>query len=91
MDAKEEKEKKRVKLVDPSNRAMVWRDLLDLPLDMQLEILSRSSIISLICFKITSHTGYDLIADPGLPRMFCKRVSDSNPCLILFNHNLVGS
>ncbi|GLT51005.1 hypothetical protein SLA2020_244550 [Shorea laevis] len=91
MDAEEEREKKRVQLADdPSNRAMVQRDLHDLPLDMLLEILSRLPITSLIHFKTTSHTGYDLIADPGLPLMFRNRVSDSNPCLIPFNHNLVG-
>ncbi|GLU15670.1 hypothetical protein SLE2022_321420 [Rubroshorea leprosula] len=92
MDAEEEREKKRVKLADdPSNREMVQRDLHDLPLDMLLEILSRLPITSLIHFKTTSHAGYDLIADPGFPLMFRNRVSDSNPCLILFNHNWVGS
>ncbi|GLU15677.1 hypothetical protein SLE2022_321490 [Rubroshorea leprosula] len=92
MDAEEEREKKRVKLADdPSNRAMVQRYLHDLPLDMLLEILSRLPIASLIHFKTTSHAGYDLIADPGLPPMFRNRVSDSNPCLILFNHNFFGS
>ncbi|GLT51003.1 hypothetical protein SLA2020_244530 [Shorea laevis] len=92
MDAEEEREKKRVKLVDdPSNRAMVQRYLHDLPLDMLLEILSRLPIASLIHFKTTSHAGYDLIADPGLPLMFRNQVSDSNPCLILFNHNFIAS
>ncbi|GKV15000.1 hypothetical protein SLEP1_g25801 [Rubroshorea leprosula] len=92
MDAEEEREKKRVKLLDdPSNRAMVQRDLHDLPLDMLLEILSRLPIVSLIHFKTTSHGGYDLIADPGLPLMFRNRVNDSNPCLILYNGNFVAS
>ncbi|GKV14999.1 hypothetical protein SLEP1_g25800 [Rubroshorea leprosula] len=91
MDAEEEREKKRVKLAgDPLNRAMVQRDLHDLPLDMLLEMLLRLPIASLIHFKTTSRAGYDLIADPGLPLMFRNRVSDSNPSLILFNHNLVG-
>ncbi|GKV15031.1 hypothetical protein SLEP1_g25832 [Rubroshorea leprosula] len=88
MDTEEERQKKRVKLADdPSNREMVQRDLHDLPLDMLLEILSRLPITSLIHFKTTSHAGFDLIADPGLPLMFRNRVSDSNPCLILFDYN----
>ncbi|GKV15015.1 hypothetical protein SLEP1_g25816 [Rubroshorea leprosula] len=54
---------------------------------MLLEILSRLPIASLTHFKITSHAGYDLIADPRLPPMFCNWVSDSDPCLILFKYN----
>ncbi|GLT41351.1 hypothetical protein SLA2020_154220 [Shorea laevis] len=89
MDAEEEREKKRVILADdPSNRAMVQRDLHLLPSEILLEILSRLPITSLIHFKTTSHGCYDLIADTRLPPMFRNRVSDSNPCLILFNHNL---
>ncbi|GLU15682.1 hypothetical protein SLE2022_321530 [Rubroshorea leprosula] len=88
MDPEEEREKKRVTLADdPSNKAMVQKDLHLLPPEILLEILSRLPITSLIHFKTTSHTGYDLIADPRLPPMFRNRVSDSNPCLILFNYN----
>ncbi|GKV51949.1 hypothetical protein SLEP1_g58562 [Rubroshorea leprosula] len=92
MDAEEGIEKKRVKLADdPSNRAMVHRGLHLLPPEILLEILSRLPITSLMHFKTTSHAGYDLIANPGLPAMFHNRVSDSNPSLILFNHNFVAS
>ncbi|GLU15687.1 hypothetical protein SLE2022_321580 [Rubroshorea leprosula] len=92
MDLEEEREKKRVKFADdPSKGAMVRRDLHDLPLDILLEILSRLPITSLIHFKTTSHAGFDLIADLRLPRMFRNRVSDSNPCLILYNYNFVAS
>ncbi|GKV15014.1 hypothetical protein SLEP1_g25815 [Rubroshorea leprosula] len=85
MDAEEEREKKRVILADdPSNRAMVQRDLHLLPREILVEILSRLPITSLIHFKTTSHAGYDLIADPRLPPRFRNRVSDSNPYLILF-------
>ncbi|GLU15684.1 hypothetical protein SLE2022_321550 [Rubroshorea leprosula] len=103
MDAEEEGEKKRVTLADdpsnkamvtladdPSNKAMVQKDLHPLPPDILLEILSRLPITSLIHFKTTSHACYDLIADPRLPPMFHNRVSDSNPCLILYNHNSVA-
>ncbi|GLT51014.1 hypothetical protein SLA2020_244630 [Shorea laevis] len=92
MDPEEEREKKRVTLADdPSNRGMVQRDLHLLPPEILLEILSRLPISSLIHFKTTSHAGYDLIADPRLPRMFHNRVSDSNPYLILYNYNFVVS
>ncbi|GKV15006.1 hypothetical protein SLEP1_g25807 [Rubroshorea leprosula] len=88
MDPEEEREKKRVTLADdPSNKAMVQKDLHLLPPEILLEILSRLPITSLIHFKTTSHAGYDLIADPRLPSMFRNRVSDSNPCLILFDYN----
>ncbi|GLT51013.1 hypothetical protein SLA2020_244620 [Shorea laevis] len=86
MDTEEETEEHRVNLAgDPSNGAMVQRNLHHhLPLNMRLEIVSRLPIDSLIRFKTTSRAGYDLIADPGLPPLFRKQVSDSNPCLILF-------
>ncbi|GLU15683.1 hypothetical protein SLE2022_321540 [Rubroshorea leprosula] len=88
MDAEEGREKKRANLADdPSSRAMVRRDLHRLPPEMLLEILSRLPITSLIHFKTTSHAGYDLIADPRLPPMFRNRVTDSDPCLILFDYN----
>ncbi|GKV14989.1 hypothetical protein SLEP1_g25790 [Rubroshorea leprosula] len=88
MDAEEEREKKGVRLADdPSNRAMVQRDLHCLPPEMRLEILSRLPIASLIHFKTTSHAAYDLVADPRLPPMFRNRVSESDPCLILFDFN----
>ncbi|GKV15029.1 hypothetical protein SLEP1_g25830 [Rubroshorea leprosula] len=88
MDAEEGREKKRINLADdPSSRAMIRRDLHRLPPEMLFEILSRLPITSLIQFKTTSHTGYNLIADPRLPPMFRNRVSDSDPCLILFNYN----
>ncbi|GLU15675.1 hypothetical protein SLE2022_321470 [Rubroshorea leprosula] len=88
MDAEEEREKKRVDLSDdPSNKAMVQRAFHLLPEEILLEILSRLPIISLMRFKTTSHAGYDLIANPGLPAIFHNRVSDSNPCLILFDYN----
>ncbi|GLU15661.1 hypothetical protein SLE2022_321340 [Rubroshorea leprosula] len=67
---------------------MVQRDLHLLPREILVEILSRLPITSLIHFKTTSHTCYDLIADPRLPWMFHERVSASNPCLILFNYSL---
>ncbi|GLT50991.1 hypothetical protein SLA2020_244420 [Shorea laevis] len=52
LDTEEETEKKRVDLADdPSNRAMVQRNLHDLPLDMRLEILSRLPIASLTHFR----------------------------------------
>ncbi|GLT50996.1 hypothetical protein SLA2020_244470 [Shorea laevis] len=92
MDPEEEREKKRVTLADdPSNKAMVQKDLHLLPPEMLLEILSRLPITSLIHFKTTSHAGYDLIADPRLPPMFRNRVSDSNPYLILYTYNFVPS
>ncbi|GKV14987.1 hypothetical protein SLEP1_g25788 [Rubroshorea leprosula] len=88
MDAEEGRENESVNLADdPSNRAMVQMVLHLLPREILLDILSRLPITSLIHFKTTSHTGYDLIADPRLPPMFCNRVSNSNPCLILFNYN----
>ncbi|GKV15020.1 hypothetical protein SLEP1_g25822 [Rubroshorea leprosula] len=88
MDTEEEREKKRVNLADdPSNRATVQMDLHLLPPEILLEILSRLPITSLIHFKTTSHAGYDLIADSRLPPMFRNRVSDSDPCLILFNYD----
>ncbi|GLT41346.1 hypothetical protein SLA2020_154180 [Shorea laevis] len=86
MDAEQGRENESVNLADdPSNRAMVEMDLHLLPPEIRLEILSRLPITSLIQFKTTSHTRYDLIADPRLPSMFRNRVSDSNPCLILYN------
>ncbi|GLT51002.1 hypothetical protein SLA2020_244520 [Shorea laevis] len=88
MDPEEGRKNQRVNLADDSsNRAMVQMDLHLLPPEIRLEILSRLPITSLIDFKITSHAGYDLIADPSLPPMFRDRVSDSDPCLILFNYN----
>ncbi|GLT51009.1 hypothetical protein SLA2020_244580 [Shorea laevis] len=88
MDAEEGRENERVNIADdPSSRAMVQIDLHLLPPEIVLETLSRLPITSLIHFKTTSHTGYDLIADPGLPPMFRNRVTDSNPCLILFSYN----
>ncbi|GLT51004.1 hypothetical protein SLA2020_244540 [Shorea laevis] len=91
MVAEEEREKKRVDLADdPSNKAMVQRALHLLPGEILHEILSRLPITSLMLFKTTSHAGYDLIANPGLPAMFHNRVSDSNPCLILFDYNFVA-
>ncbi|GKV14996.1 hypothetical protein SLEP1_g25797 [Rubroshorea leprosula] len=88
MDAEGGKETERVNLADdPSSRAMVQKDLYLLPREILLEILPRLPITSLIHFKTTSHTGYDLIADPRLPLMFRNRISDSNPCLILYNYN----
>ncbi|GLU15658.1 hypothetical protein SLE2022_321310 [Rubroshorea leprosula] len=86
--ADEGREKKRVNLGDdPSNRATVQIDLHLLPPEILHEILSRLPIASLIQFKTTSHAGYDLIADPRLPPMFRNRVSESDPCLILFDFN----
>ncbi|GKV46404.1 hypothetical protein SLEP1_g53391 [Rubroshorea leprosula] len=91
MDAEEGREEERVNLADdPSNRAMVQTDLHLLPREILLDILSRLPITSLIHFKTTSHAGYDLIADPRLPPMFHNRVSNSNPCLILFNYNILA-
>ncbi|GLT50994.1 hypothetical protein SLA2020_244450 [Shorea laevis] len=88
MDAEEGRKKERVNLADdPSSRAMVQMDLHLLPPKVRLEILSRLPITSLIHFKTTSHAGYDLIVDPRLPPMFRNRVSDSNPCLILFRND----
>ncbi|GLU15696.1 hypothetical protein SLE2022_321660 [Rubroshorea leprosula] len=88
MDAEEGREKKRINFADdPSNRVMVQTDLHLLPLDILLEILSRLPITSLIHFKTTSHAGCNLIADPRLPPMFRNRLSNSDPCLILFNYN----
>ncbi|GLT51001.1 hypothetical protein SLA2020_244510 [Shorea laevis] len=88
MDAEEGREKKRVNLADyPSNRMVVQMGLHLLPREILLEILSRLPITSLIHFKTTSHAGYDLIVDPRLPPMFRNRVSDSNPCLILFRND----
>ncbi|GKV15004.1 hypothetical protein SLEP1_g25805 [Rubroshorea leprosula] len=87
-DAEEERQRRRVNLADdPSNRAMVQIDLHLLPPEILLEILSRLPITSLIHFRTTSHAGYDLITDPRLPLMFRNGVSDSDPCLILFNYN----
>ncbi|GLT73601.1 hypothetical protein SLA2020_454470 [Shorea laevis] len=92
MDAEEGREEERVNLADdPSNRAMVQIDLHLLPRDILLEILSTLPITSLIHFKTTSHAGYDLIADPRLSLIFRNRVSNSNPCLILFNYNILAS
>ncbi|GKV46405.1 hypothetical protein SLEP1_g53392 [Rubroshorea leprosula] len=89
MDAEEGRENERVNLADdPSSRAMVQIDLHLLPREILFEILSSLPITSLIHFKTTSHAGYDLIADPRLPPMFRNRVSNSNPCLILFNYNI---
>ncbi|GLU15690.1 hypothetical protein SLE2022_321610 [Rubroshorea leprosula] len=86
MDPDKGREKKRINLGDDtSNKAMVRIDLL--PPEILLEILSRLPVTSLIHFKSTSHAGRDLISDSRLPQMFGNRVSDSNPCLILFNYN----
>ncbi|GKV15012.1 hypothetical protein SLEP1_g25813 [Rubroshorea leprosula] len=88
MDAEEGRKKKRVNHADdPSNRAMVQIDLHLLPREILLEVLSRLPITSMMDFKTTSHAGYDLIADPRLPPMFRNRVSESDPCLILFNYD----
>ncbi|GLT51007.1 hypothetical protein SLA2020_244570 [Shorea laevis] len=90
MDPEEGREKAEVILADdPSNKTMVQID--HLPPEILLDILSRLPITSLIHFKTTSHAGYNLITDPRLPPMFRNRVSDSNPCLILFNYNSPGS
>ncbi|GKV15018.1 hypothetical protein SLEP1_g25819 [Rubroshorea leprosula] len=89
MDAEDGRENKRVNLADdPSSRAMVQIDLHRLPREILLDILSRLPITSLIHFKTTSHIGYGIIDDPRLPPMFRNRVSDSNPCLILFENNV---
>ncbi|GLU15693.1 hypothetical protein SLE2022_321630 [Rubroshorea leprosula] len=89
MDAEDGRENKRVNLADdPSSRAMVQIDLHRLPREILLDILSRLPITSLIHFKTTSHIGYGIIADPRLPPMLRNRVSDSNPCLILFEYNV---
>ncbi|GLT51010.1 hypothetical protein SLA2020_244590 [Shorea laevis] len=88
----EGREKKRVNLADdPSNGATVQIDLHLLPPEIVLEILSRLPIASLIQFKTTSNGGYDLVADPRLPSMFRNRLSDSDPCLILFDYNFLLS